>query len=50
MEFRPLPGQEEGWAGFQYVEISPLWRWLGVYPISLYLCFVLILFGMVASE
>lgn len=49
VEFRPLPGQEEGWAEFNYVVRSPLWYWLGVFPICGAFIALLLLTGMVAS-
>lgn len=48
VEFRPLPGQEGDWAGAEYVCRSLLWYWIGIYPVALYLVFVLVLMGMVA--
>ena len=48
VEFRPLPGQEGDWAGADYVCRSPLWYWVGIYPVALYLVIVLVLMGTVA--
>lgn len=48
VEFRPLPGQEEDWAGSDYILRSQLWYWLGVYPIGAILVLILTFMGMVA--
>lgn len=48
VEFRPLPGQEADWAGADYVPGSPLWLWIGAYPVGAYLIYLLVLLGMVA--
>lgn len=45
VEFRPIPGQEEDWAGFQFVDRSRLWEYLGIYPIGGYLVLCAILLG-----
>lgn len=45
VEFRPMPGQEDEWATGSDWEIrSPLWRWLGLYPL---LAFITLYFGMI---
>jgi len=49
VEFRPLPGQEDDWAEFSYVERSQLWLWLGIAPICLAFEALLLLIGMVFS-
>jgi len=48
VEFRPLPGQEGDWAGADYVIMSPLWYWLGIYPVAGFHVLLLVLMGMVA--
>lgn len=47
VEFKPLPGQENDWASGSEPEIlSPLWRWLGLYPILLFITLYCLLIGM----
>jgi hypothetical protein len=48
VEFRPVPGAEDEWAGFQFVDHSRLWDWLGVLPVGLWLVLNLLVIGMVA--
>lgn len=47
VEFKPIPGAEEEWAGFQFVDRSRLWDWLGLYPVGFYLALCLLLLGSV---
>jgi hypothetical protein len=49
VEFRPLPGQEEEWAEFNYLKRSPVWYWMGVFPVCCAFEALLLLIGMVAS-
>jgi len=46
VEFRPLPGQEDDWAEFNYVIPAPCWYWLGTFPIALYFMAILTLIGV----
>jgi hypothetical protein len=50
VEFRPLPGQEDDWAEFNYVERSALWYWLGFLPVCYVFEALLILIGMVGYD
>lgn len=45
-EFRPVPGFEEDWAGFRYVQRSRLWDAAGTYPIGLWFVLVLLMIGV----
>ena len=45
VEFKLIPGQEDEWAGEAEMELSPLWRWLGVYPLYGWVIATLILIG-----
>jgi hypothetical protein len=49
VEFRPLPGQEDDWAEYNYVARAGVWYWAGTFPVSLAFMAVLALIGMVAS-
>jgi hypothetical protein len=46
VEFRPLPGQEDDWAEFNYAIPAPCWYWLGTFPIALYFMAILTLIGV----
>ena len=46
VEFRPLPGQEDDWAEFNWVDRGELWFWLGTFPIALYFMMLLALIGV----
>lgn len=46
VEFRPVPGQEEEWAGLVYTARSRLWDALGTIPVALLLIGSLILIGL----
>jgi hypothetical protein len=50
VEFRPLPGQEQDWAEYNYVDRGAEWFWLGTFPIGICFIAILLLIGMVASE
>jgi hypothetical protein len=50
VEFRPLPGQEDDWAGYTYVPRDRIWDWMGTYPVALSFILLLVLLGMVFSE
>lgn len=45
VEFVLLPGQEDEWAGAAEMELSPLWEWLGVYPLFGWIVLVLLMIG-----
>lgn len=47
--FRPLPGQEDDWAEFNYVDRGGVWFWVGTFPVAVFFMIVLVLLGMVAS-
>ena len=46
VEFKPIPGYEEEWAGFNYVERSRLWDALGVVPVGLWFVLSLVIAGV----
>ncbi len=49
VEFRPVFGAQEGWAGWAgsvYVQRSRLWDALGTYPIAFLFVSILVLIGM----
>jgi hypothetical protein len=47
VEFRPLPGQDdEDWAGTELDSRSPLWKWLGLYPLLAYISVVFTMMGL----
>jgi hypothetical protein len=46
LEFKPIPGYEEEWAGFSYVERSRLWDALGVVPVGLWFVLSLVIAGV----
>jgi hypothetical protein len=45
VEFVPVPGAEDHWAGFVYVARSALWMYLGILPVGGYLAVCLVLIG-----
>lgn len=49
VEFRPLPGFEDDWAAFNYVDRGGVWYWLGLFPIALCHIALLVLIGVVAN-
>jgi ABC-type phosphate transport system auxiliary subunit len=49
VEFRPLPGQEDDWAEFNWLDRGAEWYWLGTFPVGLALIMILLLIGVVAS-
>jgi hypothetical protein len=47
VEFRPLPGQDDEWAmGSEPDILSPLWKWLGLYPLLAYISVVATMIGI----
>ena len=46
VEFRPVFGAEEEWAGLVYFARSRLWDALGVYPVSGTIVLFLLLMGL----
>lgn len=46
VEFRMMPGQEDEWAGTADMELSPLWDWLGAYPLYAFVVAMLALIGI----
>lgn len=48
VEFRPLPGQEEDWAEFNYLD-QTLWFWMGIFPIAVAHMLILVMIGLVAG-
>lgn len=48
VEFRPLPGQEEDWAEFSYLD-QTYWFWLGTFPIAVAHMLILLMIGVVAA-
>jgi hypothetical protein len=46
VEFRMLPGQEDDWAGAADMDLSPLWNWLGIYPLYIFFVVMLVLIGI----
>jgi hypothetical protein len=49
IEFRPIAGGDEEWAGLHYVPRSRLWDWLGLYPVGAYLVLCLWLLGVASG-
>lgn len=45
VEFHPVPGYEDDWAGYSYIERSRLWDALGTLPIGALLVLGLLLLG-----
>lgn len=46
VEFVMMPGQEDEWAGTSEMELSPLWRWLGLYPVFGWIVLQLLMIGV----
>ena len=46
VEFKPIPGTEDSWPQFSYIQRSRLWAYLGIYPVGMYISVWLVLLGV----
>jgi len=46
VEFRPIPGHEDEWAGASLEDRSRAWDWLGTYPLLIFISLYFMMIGL----